>query len=237
MSHHNFSKQIASFVQLTVQNTKTPKTCWWRCSVIQVVGYPSGIRRQPWVSWRSSDIWRSLLEEGWNVLKKLKQVQSASCRASTDSSVTVIKGDKQQILTFKGELRSFEEKNPSQNGQIYNINDVIIQTLKYSFFFHYWINKLFWEEHKVPEHCLKLERWQGPPHVNKVRQCETVSSSEFSLFTQFIESWEQTEFVYLVFFTQSPSDNGDLCLLIAISSPQTTLCNQQMDRKTNKKTK
>ena len=23
--------------------------------------------------------------------------------------------------------------------------------------------KLFLEENKVPEHCLKLERWQGPP--------------------------------------------------------------------------
>ena len=27
---------------------------------------------------------------------------------------------------------------------------------------------------KSPEHCLKLERWQGPPHVNNVKQDETV---------------------------------------------------------------
>ena len=43
---------------------------------------------------------------------------------------------------------------------------------------------------KVPEHCLKLERWQGPPHVNKVKQHETVSSVSrsvylFSLFSLF----------------------------------------------------
>ena len=25
-----------------------------------------------------------------------------------------------------------------------------------------------------PEHCLKLERWQGPPHINKVQQCEVM---------------------------------------------------------------
>ena len=29
--------------------------------------------------------------------------------------------------------------------------------------------------------CLKLGRWQGPPHVNKVKQYETVSSFEVSL--------------------------------------------------------
>ena len=28
------------------------------------------------------------------------------------------------------------------------------------------VNKLFSEENKVPEHSLKLERWQGPPHIN-----------------------------------------------------------------------
>ena len=27
---------------------------------------------------------------------------------------------------------------------------------------------------KSPEHCLKLERWQGPPHVHKVKQHEIV---------------------------------------------------------------
>ena len=41
-------------------------------------------------------------------------------------------------------------------------------------FFHYWINELFSEDKKVPEHCLKTERWQGPPHVNRVKQFEIV---------------------------------------------------------------
>ena len=27
-----------------------------------------------------------------------------------------------------------------------------------------------------PEHCLMLERWQGPPHANRVKQYEAVSS-------------------------------------------------------------
>ena len=40
-----------------------------------------------------------------------------------------------------------------------------------------------------PEHCLNLERWQGPP------QCETVSSFKVSLF---IQSWKQRGLVYLV---------------------------------------
>ena len=45
------------------------------------------------------------------------------------------------------------------------------------------------------EHFLKLERWQGPPHVNKVKLYETVSSFKVSLF---IQSWKQWKFVYLV---------------------------------------
>ena len=34
----------------------------------------------------------------------------------------------------------------------------MIQTQKY-LFFHKWVNNLL-----SSEHCLKLERWQGPPH-------------------------------------------------------------------------
>ena len=41
-----------------------------------------------------------------------------------------------------------------------------------------WVNKLLSEDNKVPEH------WQGPPHVNKVRQYETVSFLKVSLFIQ-----------------------------------------------------
>ena len=38
------------------------------------------------------------------------------------------------------------------------------------------INKLF------SEHGLKLERWQGPPHINQVKQFKNVSSFKVSLF-------------------------------------------------------
>ena len=48
--------------------------------------------------------------------------------------------------------------------------------------FHKWINKLLSEEHKVPKHRLKLERWQGPPHINKMC-CSLRSICLFSLFS------------------------------------------------------
>ena len=40
---------------------------------------------------------------------------------------------------------------------------------------------MFSEENKIPEHCLNVERWQGPPHINKVKQHEIVYL--FSLFS------------------------------------------------------
>ena len=52
------------------------------------------------------------------------------------------------------------------NLNIYNTNEVIIQTQRY-LFLRNWINK-FLEENKIPEHCLKQERWQGLPHIYKV---------------------------------------------------------------------
>ena len=39
-----------------------------------------------------------------------------------------------------------------------------------------------------PEHCLKLGRWQGPPHINKVKQFEIALSFKVSLLIQFVES-------------------------------------------------
>ena len=37
------------------------------------------------------------------------------------------------------------------------------------------MNKLFSEKKiRPPEHCVKIERWQGPPHINKAKQYETV---------------------------------------------------------------
>ena len=62
------------------------------------------------------------------------------------------------------------EEIQTQNCNTLNINEVIKKQK------HSWINKLFSEENKVPEHHLKLERWQGPPHVHKVKHCETVLS-------------------------------------------------------------
>ena len=46
-------------------------------------------------------------------------------------------------------------------------------------FLHNWINKLFSEENKVPEHCLK-----NIVHINKVEQYESVLSFKVSLFIQ-----------------------------------------------------
>ena len=47
-------------------------------------------------------------------------------------------------------------------------------------------------------HFFKLERWQGPPNINKVKEYETVLPLKVSLFIRFIRSWKQREFVYLV---------------------------------------
>ena len=44
------------------------------------------------------------------------------------------------------------------------------------------MNKLFSEEHKTQEHRLKLERWQGPPCVNKVEPYK-LCSKKFSVAT------------------------------------------------------
>ena len=79
---------------------------------------------------------------------------------------------------LKGALRCFVKEIQTQDFNIYNINDVMIQT-----FFHNCLKKLFSEEDdKAPEHCLKLERWQGPPYINKVKEGETVLSFMVNLF-------------------------------------------------------
>ena len=60
-----------------------------------------------------------------------------------------------------------------------------MQTQKYIYYvFHNWIKKLFSEENKVPEHCLKLERWQGPPCINKGKQF-TGRENKVCLFSLF----------------------------------------------------
>ena len=40
----------------------------------------------------------------------------------------------------------------------------------------------------INEYTHKLERWQGPPHINKVEQYENVLSFKVSLFILFIQS-------------------------------------------------
>ena len=68
------------------------------------------------------------------------------------------------------------KKKNNQMFDIYSVNEVLIQTHKYDFSSHKWINKLLSNEYNVPEHCLKLERWQGPPNIIKVEQHELVLS-------------------------------------------------------------
>ena len=64
--------------------------------------------------------------------------------------------------------------------------EIQTQKLRNIYFSHNWINKLFSEENKVPEHCLTLERWQGPPHINKVKQYK-IALFKVSLFIHFIQ--------------------------------------------------
>ena len=55
------------------------------------------------------------------------------------------------------------------------------------------MNKLFSEENKVLDHCLKLERWQGPPHINRVKQYEMMLSFKVSLLIQLISAEEKSD--------------------------------------------
>ena len=86
---------------------------------------------------------------------------------------------------FKGALCSF-------GGRKFSINEVIIQTQIYFFFSITESTKLS-EENKVPEHDLKLESWQGPPHIG-IKQHEIVlvclfsHVKEESLFIQFVQA-------------------------------------------------
>ena len=68
-------------------------------------------------------------------------------------------------------LCGFGEENQTQNFDIYNIKEVMMQSQRY-FFFRNWIKKLFSEE---DEQGLKLQSWQGPPHTDKVEQYEMMS--------------------------------------------------------------
>ena len=58
-----------------------------------------------------------------------------------------------------------------------------------------------WNE--VPEHCLKLYWWQGPPHKNKVKQYEIVVSFKVSLFIHVLYRHENKEFILFAEKNQS----------------------------------
>ena len=53
---------------------------------------------------------------------------------------------------------------------IYSIKEVITQTQRHLLFPQ--LNK----QAVLREHCFRRERWQGPPHVNRVKQADSVSS-------------------------------------------------------------
>ena len=89
-----------------------------------------------------------------------------------------------KLWSLKGHYVVLEEKLQNQNFNIHSITEVTIQTQTY-WIFNNWINNLFSEENKAPEHCLRLERWQGPPHISNVKQYAIVSSFKVTLFIQF----------------------------------------------------
>ena len=70
-------------------------------------------------------------------------------------------------------------------------------------------NKLFSEENKVPEHCLVA----GSTKYNNIKQYKLCCP-----LIQFIQSWKQKEFVYLVCLGRKKSTKEDLSLLKNISS-------------------
>ena len=71
------------------------------------------------------------------------------------------------------------------------------------FFYYKWINKLFSERTKVPQHCWKLERWQGPPHINKVKQHEIVLSFKVRLLIQLISHENKEGLCILLFLVET----------------------------------
>ena len=81
--------------------------------------------------------------------------------------------------SLRGALWRFEEDIHTQNLNVLwyqwgnNTNSVIV------IFFYNWINKLFSGENK----CLKLERWQGPPNINKRNQHDIVFSFEVFVYS------------------------------------------------------
>ena len=60
-----------------------------------------------------------------------------------------------------------------------------------------------------------MERWQGPPNINKVKLREVVLHFKGGFFNRFIQSRQQREFLCAVCW-----GNEDLAILIKMPSPQ-----------------
>ena len=88
-------------------------------------------------------------------------------------------------------------------------------------FFHKWINKLLLGEKRVPRTLSEAWKVAGSTTYKKVKQYDIVLSSEVSLFIQFIQSWKQGVFVYLVCSSRKESANEALCLLTNFLFPKT----------------
>lgn len=136
----------------------------------------------------------SVFQEGSTDLRKEKQEMSRESRAAITHSLKV-KGwhpDCERGLVFRRKTESNwgnQAKGWGVKNKLRHIFSILQTTyfwrrhfelrififtilmgklhkLRYIFFFHNLINKLFSEE-KFPEHCLKLEGCQGAPNINK----------------------------------------------------------------------
>ena len=92
-------------------------------------------------------------------------------------SINVIKGAKSQVL--------------GENLKILKGHYVRLERKFKLRFIHFspWLNKQAVPRSlqiRSPEHWLQLERWQGPPHINKVKKYESVLSFKVHLFILYI---------------------------------------------------
>ena len=68
---------------------------------------------------------------------------------------------------FKGALWGFGEEIQAQNFDMYNLNDKLRNIYLCSSLYK---QAVLSGKIRSLEHCLKLERWQGPPLMNKAKQ-------------------------------------------------------------------
>ena len=112
---------------------------------------------------------------------------------------------------IEGALCSFGEEIQTQ---IFNIDSVYEDIKKNNsdlYFVYKWTNKLFSEENKVPAHCLKLYRWQGPPNRNTAKRyklccplrsvCSVMKTKRVWLFSLVRQKKNQPVRIFLCTFT------------------------------------